>query len=86
MVYFYNPLDVNKDGGNVINDGISYNIRNSESIKEQIILALDRYDFDNDMSPMQILEYLLNIYGYKLNELIIADEHELLDEISMRQC
>lgn len=86
MFKFNNPFDVSKDGQNSIIDGIRYNIRNSENIKEQVKECLKYIEIDMDYinSPLEILELALDKCGYNLDELIISDEHELLDEIQRK--
>lgn len=85
MFRFENPLDPSKDGMNPFIDGIRYNIRNSEMIKEEILSNLNliiyqarEYGIENSL---EILESAVNSAGYDLDELTIADEHELLDKI-----
>ena len=81
MLKFENPLDPSKDGQNPLIDGIRYNIRNSEMIKEMVIEKLRWVTIQGHFSPMEILEYALDELGYKLDELTVADEHWLLDTI-----
>ena len=88
MFKFENPLDPSKDGQNPLIDGIRYNIRNSESIKEEILSNLDyyisKYIAWEGMGPdssEDMLDYILNQLGYNADDLIITDEHELLDVI-----
>ena len=85
MFRFENPLDPSKDGMNPFIDGIRYNIRNSEMIKEEILSNLNliiyqarEYGIENSL---EIVESAVNSAGYDLDELTIADEHELLDKI-----
>lgn len=78
---FYNPLDPSKDGMNPIIDGLRYHIRNSESIKEQILEELENFNIDPDDKPIDVLEYILHYFGYDLEDLIIADQQRLLDAI-----
>ena len=90
MFRFDNPLDPSKDGMNPFIDGIRYHIRDSESIKEEVQrnteLVREAIEYFTrhyvaTISPLEILEYVLDELGYKLDDLIIADEHELLDWI-----
>lgn len=86
MFKFENPLDPSKDGINPLIDGIRYNIRNSESIKEEILREFDYYVnmalYHNMEKPTDILDCILDSMGYSADNLIIADEHELLDKIA----
>lgn len=91
MFRFENPLDPSKDGINPIIDGIRYNIRNSEAIKEEImgdpyhIEQLIQYikTINNiPMTALDILEKILHHLDYSLDDLTIADEHELLDYLT----
>jgi len=86
MFKFENPLDPSKDGMNPLVDGIRYNIRNSESIKEEILREFDYYVnmalHYNMEKPTDILDCILDEMGYSADDLIIADEHELLDKIA----
>ena len=86
MFKFENPLDPSKDGMNPLVDGIRYNIRNSESIKEEILREFDYYVnmalYYNMEKPTDILDCILDAMGYSADNLIIADEHELLDKIA----
>lgn len=90
MFKFENPLDPSKDGQNPLIDGIRYNIRNSESIKEEImnnsdkvmaIIDLYQNAYDTYLHPTQALDLILQKFGYDADDLIIADEHELLEWI-----
>lgn len=81
MFRFDNPLDISKDGVNPFIDGIRYNIRNSEMIKEMVIEKLKYATITGYLSPIEILQYTLNELGYELDDLTIADEHWLLDAI-----
>lgn len=84
MLKFYNPLDISSDmeNDNPILQGISYNIRNSTMIKIEVLEYIHTYFIQfTQGSDLDILEYILNILGYRLDELTISDEHELLDEI-----
>lgn len=86
MFKFENPLDPSKDGINSLVDGIRYNIRNSESIKEEVLSNLNYYiaiakQYEIDKST-DILDMILFNLGYTTDDLIIADEHYLLDEIN----
>lgn len=89
MFRFDNPLDPSKDGMNPFIDGIRYHIRDSESIKEEVQKntelvreAMEYFvRYYGIVSPLEVLEYVLDELGYKLDDLIIADEHELIDWI-----
>jgi len=88
MLRFENPLDPSKDGRNPFIDGVRYHIRNSESVKEEILSNLDyiiykakQFNIDNNI---KILDLILSDYGYNDNDLTISDEHEILDEIQRR--
>ncbi len=84
MFKIYNPLDISADieNTNPILQGISYNIRNSTMIKIEALEYMHTYFIQFTAgSDLDVLEYILNILGYRLEELTIADEHELLDEI-----
>ena len=90
MFRFENPLDPSRDGTNPFIDGIRYNIRNSEAIKEEIMG--DPYHIEQfvqyiritntPMTALDILEKIVYHLGYSLNDLTIADEHELLDYLT----
>jgi hypothetical protein len=84
MAHFNNPFDISKDGENIFEDGIRYHIRNSEQISEEVLNYLqNNYLMIPDyLSALGILEEVLKILGYNLNDLTIADEHELLSAIS----
>ena len=86
MFRFENPLDPSKDGQNPLIDGIRYNIRNSEMIKEQVYNQLKNITIEYEMSATDILDTVLQYLGYSADELIIADEHELLDYININFC
>lgn len=92
MFRFDNPLDPSKDGMNPFIDGIRYHIRDSESIKEEVQKntelvkeAIEYFKWHcyagETLFPLDVLEYVLDELGYKLDDLIIADEHELIDWI-----
>jgi hypothetical protein len=89
MFRFDNPLDPSKDGINPFIDGIRYHIRDSESIKEEVQknteLVREAMEYFvrhyGIVSPLEVLEYVLDELGYKLDDLIITDEHELIDWI-----
>ena len=90
MFRFENPLDPSKDGINPLIDGIRYNIRNSEAIKEEIMG--DPYHIEQfiqyirttntPMTALDILEKIVCHLDYSLDDLTIADEHELLDYLT----
>lgn len=86
MFKFENPLDPSKDGMNPLVDGIRYNIRNSENIKEEVLSNLNYYIAIAKQKEMDksidILDMILFNLGYTTDDLIIADEHYLLDEIN----
>lgn len=84
MKKFYNPFDISKDGNDAIVDGIRYHIRESEQIKTEIINHLQYIKITGSVSALDILEYILDQLGYSLDNLTIADEHELLDEIKVK--
>ena len=85
MIRFDNPLDPTKDGQNALIDGIRYNIRNSESIKEEIINNLDYFTYKAAAmemdTPIEVLDYALASTNHEADELTISDEHELIDVI-----
>lgn len=86
MFKFENPLDPSKDGMNPLVDGIRYNIRNSESIKEEVLSNLNYYIAIAKQKEMDkstdILDMILYNLRYTADDLIITDEHYLLDEIN----
>lgn len=87
MFKFYNPLDPSKDGMYPLVDGIRYNIRNSEMVKEAVYENLSRVVLDapqSALSPLRVLEAVLKELNFSLDDLTIADEHELLDAIRVR--
>ena len=81
----FNPLDVSKDVyDNAIVNGLKYNIRNSEMQKERIQMFIQNNIFAFEtygMSKQEILQLALEKLNIKLDELTVADEHELLDWI-----
>lgn len=81
MFRFENPLDPSKDGLNPVLDGIRFNIRNSEMIKEELLEKLPYIETTGEISPLAVLEYMLENTPYDLEDLTIADEHEILDAI-----
>ena len=83
MFRFENPLDPSKDGGNPFIDGVRFHIRNSVSIKEELLPHIDYYVAiaNDDDSATDILDRMLASHNYDADELTIADEHELLDKI-----
>lgn len=86
MFKFENPLDPSKDGINPLVDGIRYNIRNSENIKEEVLSNLNYYIAIAKQKEMDkstdILDMILSNLRYTADDLIITDEHYLLDEIN----
>jgi hypothetical protein len=78
MFRFENPFDPSKDGQNAIIDGIRYHIRNSNEVKEQVLVVLKGLKVHGAATPMQILEHALYELDYSLDDLTISDEHELL--------
>lgn len=92
MFRIENPLDPGKDGQNPLIDGIRYHIRNSENIKEEILSNIDNYIihyFNYIGYPKKasdILDYVLQNLGYVADDLIIADEHEILNCINLKIC
>ena len=83
MARFENPFDISKDGVNPLADGIRFHIRESDLIKQKVKESYKYVQVSGDVSPMKILEYILEKLGYDLGQLTIADEHELLDEIRL---
>lgn len=91
MFRFENPLDPSKDGQNSFIDGIRYHIRNSESIKEEILSNLDYY-IAKQISWMGLpldsaedyLDFILKQENINADELIISDERELLEAIGSK--
>jgi len=83
MFRFENPLDPSKDGDNPFLDGVRFHIRNSVSIKEELMPHIGYYIYcanEND-SALDILERMLVAYNYRIDELTVADEHDLLEAI-----
>ena len=84
MMKFYNPLDPSKDGQNPFIDGIRFHIRNSEMVKEKVYRLLKSgVKITGNFTALQILEDAIEHIGHKLDDLTIADEHELLDYIRL---
>lgn len=85
---FYNPFDISKDGKNSLVDGIRFHIRESEQIKEQIkeYYVNNEYKYCSaEYTAQEVLdEIMLNNLNIDLNDLTIADEHELLDWINCK--
>ena len=86
MFRFENLLDPSKDGSNPFIDGIRFHIRNSVSIKEELIPHINYYVAcaSEDDSAMDILDRMLANHNYDADDLTIGDEHELLERINSK--
>ena len=86
MFRFENPLDPSKDGRNLFIDGIRYHIRDSLAKKEKIEDNLLRYVIaakeQGVTSALVIYDKILFDLGYKDSDIIIADEHDIIEKIN----
>lgn len=82
-----NPFDISKDGNNLFIDGLRFHIRNSEILKQEILNYLKYIDFNiySLKSDIEIYDIILNKLNIKDDELIIANEHEILDWIHLHR-
>ena len=80
---FFNPFDISSDkNDNIFAQGLKFQIRESQTIKEKIKLFLDNnYIFSYNKSNLEILLDILSINNYNINQLIKADKIELLELI-----
>lgn len=80
---FFNPFDISSDkNDNMFVQGLKFQIRESQTIKEKIKLFLDNnYIFSYNKSNLEILLDILSINNYNINQLIKADKIELLELI-----
>lgn len=84
---FFNPWDIEKDGGNAFVDGIKYHLRESDSCKDKIKKYLEKnlfyhYNLYHMPTSLEILEEAMKKLNIKDNDLTISDEHELLEWIT----
>ena len=69
--------------GNI--NGFDIMIMQSDEYKQQIKEYITKYiEFEDGDSPLDILEYATKCMGINMEDLIITDEHELLDWIAMQ--
>lgn len=80
---FFNPFDISSDkNDNIFAQGLKFQIRESQTIKEKIKLFLDNnYIFSYNKSNLEILLDILSINNYNINQLTKADKTELLELI-----
>lgn len=80
---FFNPFDINSDkNDNIFVQGLKFQIRESQTIKEKIKLFLDNnYIFNYNKSNLEVLLDILSINNYNINQLTKADKTELLELI-----
>lgn len=80
---FFNPFDISSDkNDNMFVQGLKFQIRESQTIKEKIKLFLDNnYIFSYNKSNLEILLDILSINNYNINQLTKADKTELLELI-----
>lgn len=85
MVKFDNPFDISKDRQNPFIDGVRFHIRESDLCKDRIKEFIQKNDFEYfclyKMSALEILTDAMKILNIRDDDLIISDEHELLDWI-----
>ena len=67
---------------NAMIDGIRFHIRESEQIKKEVKKYLSNIKITGEVKPLDVLESILDNLGYNSSQLIISDEHELLEIIS----
>ena len=80
---FFNPFDIKSDkNDNIFVQGLKFQIRESQTIKEKIKLFLDNnYIFNYNKSNLEILLDILSTNNYNINQLTKADKLELLELI-----
>lgn len=80
---FFNPFDIKSDeNDNIFVQGLKFQIRESQTIKEKIKLFLDNnYIFNYNKSNLEILLDILSTNNYNINQLTKADKTELLELI-----
>lgn len=80
---FFNPFDIKSDeNNNIFAQGLKFQIRESQTIKEKIKLFLDNnYIFSYNKSNLEILLDILSINDYNINQLTKSDKKELLELI-----
>lgn len=80
---FFNPFDISSDkNDNIFAQGLKFQIRESQIIKEKIKLFLDNnYIFSYNKSNLEILLDILSINNYNINQLTKTDKTELLELI-----
>ena len=80
---FFNPFDISSDkNDNIFVQGLKFQIRESQTIKEKIKLFLDNnYIFSYNKSNLEILLDILSINNYNINQLTKTDKTELLELI-----
>lgn len=80
---FFNPFDISSDkNDNIFAQGLKFQIRESQTIKEKIKLFLDNnYIFSYNKSNLEILLDILSINNYNINQLTKTDKTELLELI-----
>lgn len=81
---FFNPFDIKSDeNDNIFVQGLKFQIRESQTIKEKVKLFLDNnYIFNYyNKSNLEILLDILSINNYNINQLIKDDKLELLELI-----
>lgn len=80
---FFNPFDISSDkNDNIFVQGLKFQIRESQTIKEKIKLFLDNnYIFSYNKSNLEILLDILSINDYNINQLTKSDKKELLELI-----
>lgn len=80
---FFNPFDIKSDeNDNIFVQGLKFQIRESQTIKEKIKLFLDNnYIFSYNKSNLEILLDILSINDYNINQLTKSDKKELLELI-----
>lgn len=81
---FFNPFDIKSDeNDNIFVQGLKFQIRKSQTIKEKVKLFLDNnYIFNYyNKSNLEILLDILSINNYNINQLIKDDKLELLELI-----
>lgn len=80
---FFNPFDIKSDeNDSIFVQGLKFQIRESQTIKEKIKLFLDNnYIFSYNKSNLEILLDILSINDYNINQLTKSDKKELLELI-----
>lgn len=80
---FFNSFDIKSDeNDNIFVQGLKFQIRESQTIKEKVKLFLDNnYIFNYNKSNLEILLDILSINNYNINQLIKDDKLELLELI-----